>query len=70
MLHRPAILPTPRFLLRLALGKVADVIATGQRVLPARPLALGYRYQFPNLDEALADILRKEHQGSSPPAAS
>ena len=58
-LHRPAFLPTPRFMLRLVLGKVADVIATGQRVLPARPLALGYRYQFPNLDEALADILHK-----------
>ena len=47
-------------MLRLALGRVTDVLATGQRVLPARPLALGYRFQFPTLDEALADILRKE----------
>ena len=58
-LHRPSFMPTPRFMLRLALGKVADVIATGQRVLPEKPLALGYAYQFPTLDEALADILKK-----------
>ena len=58
-LHRPAFLPTPRLMLRLALGKVTDILATGQRVLPARPLALGYRYRFPTLDEALADILGK-----------
>jgi uncharacterized protein (TIGR01777 family) len=58
-LHRPSFLPTPRLMLRLALGKVTDILATGQRVLPARPLALGYRYQFPTLDGALADILHK-----------
>jgi uncharacterized protein (TIGR01777 family) len=57
-LHRPACFPTPRFMLRLALGEVADVIATGQRVLPKRPLALGYQYRFLTIDEALADILR------------
>jgi uncharacterized protein (TIGR01777 family) len=57
-LHRPACFPTPRFMLRLALGEVADVIATGQRVLPKRPQALGYQFRFPTIDEALADILR------------
>jgi uncharacterized protein (TIGR01777 family) len=57
-LHRPAFLPTPRLALRVVLGKVADILATGQRVLPRVPLALGYTYQFPTLDDALADILR------------
>jgi uncharacterized protein (TIGR01777 family) len=57
-LHRPAFLPTPTFALRLALGEVADVIATGQRVLPARARALGMPFRFPTVDAALADILR------------
>jgi uncharacterized protein (TIGR01777 family) len=58
-IHRPAFLPTPRFALRLALGEVADVATTGQRVFPRRPLALGYAYQFPDIDAALAELLAR-----------
>ena len=56
-LHRPAFMPTPRFALRLALGEVADVVATGARVLPKKTLELGYTYKFPQLDAALANIV-------------
>jgi uncharacterized protein (TIGR01777 family) len=56
-LHRPAFLPTPPFALRVMLGEVAHVIATGQRVLPTRALALGYPFRFPTLAMALADVL-------------
>jgi uncharacterized protein (TIGR01777 family) len=56
-LHRPAFLPMPVFMLRLMLGEVAGVIATGQRVLPKRALGLGYPFRFPTLDEALKDLL-------------
>jgi uncharacterized protein (TIGR01777 family) len=57
VLHRPAFLPTPRFALRLMLGEVAQLVTTGQRVLPRRALQLGYSFRFPSLDAALADIL-------------
>jgi uncharacterized protein (TIGR01777 family) len=57
-LHRPAFLPTPPLALRALLGEVAAVIATGQRVLPKRTLALGYQFRFPKLEAALAEILR------------
>jgi uncharacterized protein len=56
-LHRPALVPTPPLALRVMLGEVADVIVTGQRVLPQRALALGYRFRFPSIDTALADLL-------------
>jgi uncharacterized protein (TIGR01777 family) len=56
-LHRPAIVPTPPLALRAMLGEVAGVIATGQRVLPKRALALGYPFRFPSVDAALAAIL-------------
>ncbi|HXG08316.1 MAG TPA: TIGR01777 family oxidoreductase [Gemmataceae bacterium] len=57
VLRRPTILPTPAFALRLILGEVADVVTTGQRVLPQRALALGYQFRFTNLDAALTDLL-------------
>jgi uncharacterized protein (TIGR01777 family) len=57
-LHRPAFLPTPGFALRLGLGEVADVITSGQRVLPKQSLALGMQFQFPGVDAALADVVR------------
>ena len=56
-LHRPSLLPTPPLALQLALGEMAGIVVTGQRVVPARALALGYRFRFPSLDAALADLL-------------
>jgi uncharacterized protein (TIGR01777 family) len=55
-LHRPSFMRTPRFMLRLMLGEVANVITTGQRVLPAKALARGYRFQFSDIASALIDI--------------
>jgi uncharacterized protein (TIGR01777 family) len=57
VLHRPSFMKTPTWPLRLMLGEVADVIATGQRVLPGRALALGYSFKFPALLAALAHLL-------------
>jgi uncharacterized protein (TIGR01777 family) len=56
-LHRPSFMRTPRFMLRLMLGEVAGLITTGQRVLPKKPLALGYTFRFPEIDAALKDVL-------------
>jgi uncharacterized protein (TIGR01777 family) len=57
-LHRPAVLPVPGFALRLALGEVADILLTGQRVLPRRALEAGFIFRFPELQEALNDIVK------------
>jgi uncharacterized protein (TIGR01777 family) len=59
VLGRPSALPTPAFAVRTAVGEMADVVLSSQRVLPAKALALGYRYRFPALEGALADLLRK-----------
>lgn len=56
-LHRPAFVPTPGIAIRLLKGKVASMLTTGQRVLPAKSLALGYAFRFPTLDAALADLV-------------
>ena len=57
VLHRPAILPTPVFMLRLGFGEFADILATGQRVLPEKALAAGYHFRFSKLQEALAEVV-------------
>ncbi len=56
-LHRPALLRAPAFALRLALGEMADVVLTGQRALPRRLLEAGFRFQFPEIQGALKDLL-------------
>jgi uncharacterized protein (TIGR01777 family) len=58
-LHRPAILPTPAFALRLALGsEMADeMLLGGQRVLPRRATAEGFEFAYPELDAALAHAI-------------
>jgi uncharacterized protein (TIGR01777 family) len=56
-LHRPAFMPTPGFALRLMLGEVADVVLTGQRVLPKYTQRLGYTFKYPTIDAALQEIV-------------
>ena len=57
-LHRPAFLAVPGLALRAMLGEGAAPIVTGQRVLPERAVAEGYRFTYPALDGALAAIVR------------
>lgn len=55
-LHRPSFLPVPGFALRIAVGKVASILTTGQRVLPKVALEKGFSFGFPTVEEALADL--------------
>lgn len=57
VLHRPALLPTPAFALRLALGEAATMLLTGQRVLPVHAMAEGFDFRYPNLQGALQEVL-------------
>ncbi len=56
-LHRPAFAPVPRFAVQLLYGEMAQIVATGQRVVPERARALGFRFAHPVLDEALRSAL-------------
>ncbi|MCJ7818270.1 MAG: TIGR01777 family oxidoreductase [Syntrophales bacterium] len=57
VLHRPSFMPTPAFMLRLALGEFADTLLTGEKVLPKRLLDAGFKFEFPTDEAALADLL-------------
>jgi NAD dependent epimerase/dehydratase family enzyme len=56
-LHRPALLPVPGAALALMYGEMAQIVTTGARVLPAKPLMLGYEFRHPHLDQALGAAL-------------
>ena len=56
-LHRPAVAPVPRFAVQALYGEMAQIVVTGQRVVPERAGALGFRFAHPELDEALRSAL-------------
>ncbi len=57
-LGKPAVLPVPGFALDLMFGgEFGAVLRGGQRVIPRRALDLGYRFQHPQLADALDDLL-------------
>jgi len=55
-LKRPAVLPAPALLMRLALGEFADVLLTSQRVLPRKLLEAGFGFHHPDIPSALTEI--------------
>jgi uncharacterized protein (TIGR01777 family) len=57
VLRRPAFAPVPALAIRALYGDMSELVTKGQRVVPERPLALGYRFQHPELEPALRDAL-------------
>jgi uncharacterized protein (TIGR01777 family) len=57
VLRRPAVLPVPGFAVRALNGEMADIVITGQRVVPQRLHELGYEFRHPQLEPALRDVL-------------
>jgi len=58
VLHRPALVPVPPFVLRLALGEMSTLVLDGQRVIPKKARALGFQFRFPDVRAALADAVQ------------
>jgi len=64
----------PDALLRVALGEIAETLTKGQRAVPSKALAIGFRFRHPDLGEALravfaADSKRRDEAMSSTGAA-
>jgi uncharacterized protein (TIGR01777 family) len=54
VLGRPSFFRVPAFAAKLAIGAGAEVVLTGQRVLPKRLLAAGFAFEYPELERCLA----------------
>lgn len=57
VLHRPAFAPAPAFAIRAAMGEMAALVLDGQKVVPAKASALGFRFRFESFEPALRDLL-------------
>lgn len=57
-LNKIAVLPAPSFALKLALGEAASLLLGSQHVKPTVLEKAGYRFQFPELTEALNDSVK------------
>lgn len=57
-LGRPTILFVPQTGLRIAIGEFANFLFASQRVLPTAFEKAGFQFKFPNIDSALANIVK------------
>jgi uncharacterized protein len=65
VLHRPAVLHAPAFVLRAGLGELASALVHGQRVLPAAAEQLGFRFTYRELEPALASLNLRRQDSTS-----
>ena len=56
-LRRPAVMPAPAFLIRLAMGEFGNVFLASQRTVPDKLLSHGFSFQIPNIKEAVQAVL-------------
>jgi uncharacterized protein (TIGR01777 family) len=56
-LHRPLWLRIPAWIVRVALGEMAQLLVDGQRVAPARAVALGFVFQYSEVGAALRQLV-------------
>jgi uncharacterized protein (TIGR01777 family) len=59
VLSRPALLPAPVFALKLVLGGFASELLSSKLVLPTVAEQSGYTFRYPNLENALSDLLNQ-----------
>ena len=57
VLHRPSFMPAPGFMIELILGEFGSVLLKGQRVIPRRLLDSGFKFRYPDVEEALKNII-------------
>lgn len=57
VMNRPSWLPVPNFAIEALLGDGAIVVLEGQKVLPQRAQAYDFEFQYPNVKQALTEIL-------------
>ncbi len=59
VLNRPAFMPAPGFMIRLALGEFATTLLSSQRVVPEKLLHFGFNFKYPELKTAVRHIVNQ-----------
>jgi NAD dependent epimerase/dehydratase family enzyme len=59
VLHRPLLLPpVPGFIMKLIVGEMAVIVVNGSKVLSEKIRKTGFAFQYPELSEALRNLLQ------------
>lgn len=56
VMGRPSFMPAPGFAFNLAFGEVAEIVLEGQKAIPKRLQEMGFTFNYPDLEVALADL--------------
>ncbi len=56
-LHRPALIPAPKFALKIVLGELANAVLVSQRVIPKKLSEINFTYSYPKIKEALEESI-------------
>jgi len=59
VLSRPAFMPAPAFLIRLAMGEFGDVFLGSQRTVPDKLTNHGFSFRYPEIKEAIRAIVER-----------
>jgi uncharacterized protein (TIGR01777 family) len=58
-LNRPAIMPTPAFMIKLLLGEFGESLLNSQRAVPEKLENLGFQFTHADVDSALLEIVQR-----------
>ena len=57
VLKRPTFASMPGFALKLIMGEMANILLTGQQVIPQKLVESGFEFRYPDLQSALEDLV-------------
>jgi uncharacterized protein (TIGR01777 family) len=60
IINRPLWVPVPAFVIKTALGEMAEMLLTGQKAVPSKLLKAGFDFHYPDIDDALSAILEEK----------
>ena len=59
VLKRPAVLPVPKFALKIILGEMSDLLLGSQKVSTSKILETGFKFEYPDLLSSLTELCHK-----------
>lgn len=57
VIGRPAFMPAPKLMIRLAMGEMGTALLDSQRAVPERLLKSGFNFRYPDLETAIRQIV-------------
>jgi len=62
-IKRPTIFPVPTPMLKVLFGEMSSILLADQKVIPKRLQDIGFNFNYPNIDQALQNILQDIKDG-------